>query len=192
MSARLLNVVLDIETLSTEHNAAIIQIGACVPNFDKQYVSIEADYAFEATIRYEDTLVWVKDGLLDMSDSTMKWWETQPTRTQVFSGQTSYIGALEMFRDWVTSLGIPIAIWGNSPAFDCSILEHSCKVFNVEVPWEFRNERDFRTLKALFPMTSQEAALTLSELEAKHTALGDARYEARILDYLYEHNVLGI
>ena len=113
----------------------------------------------------------------------MEWWENQDARTRayVFSGQDSYIDAFDQFVSWISSiktLGQDVAIWGNGSDFDNRLLSYSLDAFGHHNIWSFRNNRDLRTLKALFPTVIPEDP----ENEVKHTALGDARYEARLLD----------
>lgn len=179
MSADLINVVLDLETLSSEPDAAIIQIGAAVPRFDMGHI-LGLPFEFEATIRYEDCLAAVDSHGRVQSHDTMLWWEKQPTRLEVFSGQDDYAEALEKFVDWIKSFKKPVAIWGNGAEFDNVVLLRSLDAFGFHDVWSFRNNRCFRTMKNLFPVEDQ--TLAIGPNETKHTGLGDARYEARILD----------
>lgn len=184
MSRDLINVVLDLETLSTAPDAAIIQIGAVVPQFDRKHI-LGLPFEFEATIRYEDCLEKVQEGsYLSQDNDTMQWWEKQPTRTQVFSGQLEYAEALEKFADWIKSFGKPVAIWGNGVGFDNVVLRHSLDAYGFHGVFDFRNDRCFRTVKNLFPL--MEEATGAYDNEVKHTALGDARYEARMLDLIVQ------
>ena len=182
MSRELINVVLDLETLSTSQDAAIIQIGAVVPHFDMQHI-LGWPFEFEATIRYEECLHHVREKTVSQENETMLWWEKQPTRLEVFSGQLDYAEALEQFADWIASFKKPVAIWGNGVGFDNPVLRHSLDAFGFHNVFDFRNDRCFRTVKALFPVDH-----TALPGEVKHTALGDARYEARILDNIVRNN----
>jgi len=178
MSSKLINVVLDLETLSTREDAAIIQIGCCVPQFDRIFLPEGISPEFETTIRYEDAL----SSEFHKDHETMQWWERQPTKTRayVFSGQDTYIDAFDQFNFWVASiksLGSDVAIWGNGSDFDNRLLSYSLDSLGYHGIWSFRNNRDLRTLKALHPVDVPN----MPDVEMKHTALGDARYEARIL-----------
>jgi exodeoxyribonuclease VIII len=177
MSATLINIALDLETLSTQENAAIIQIGCCIPEFDRQFLMPDISPEFEVTIRYEDCL----SSEFHKDPETMKWWEKQnpKTRNNVFSGQDTYVDAMEQLKFWLESvkiLGAQIAIWGNGSDFDNRLLSYTADSLGYHNLWDFRNNRDLRTLKALFPLKIEAAAG-----EIKHTALGDARYEARLI-----------
>lgn len=179
MSKELLNIVLDLETLSTSHDAAIIQIGAVVPRFDHKHI-LGWPFEFQATIKYEDCLESVSRKLTSQDHMTMQWWEGQASRKEVFSGQLDYAEALEQFVDWVKHFKMPVVIWGNGADFDNVVLRHSLDAFGFHDVWSFRNNRCFRTMKNVFPVEDQ--TLALGPQETKHTALGDARWEARILN----------
>lgn len=195
MSAELINIVLDLETLGVREDSAIIQIGACVPKFDQMnhlqmltnaqlvIVGQRVAFEFEATIRYEECL----HSVFTVDNRTMEWWEKQPVRTQVFSGQDSYPDAFDAFTKWIDSFKVPVAIWGNSPSFDCDILKHSMNACGFKPPWEFRNERCLRTAFALAGVHKGEYG-RLSGVETEHTAIGDARFEARVLDSVYRNH----
>lgn len=179
MSAKLINIALDLETLSTREDAAIVQIGCCIPEFDRKFVPAVAGFEFETTIAYEEAL----RSEFHKSNSTMDWWEKQDpeTRKIVFSGQSTYLDALTDFVYWISlvkSGGADVAIWGNGSDFDNRLLTYTLDSFGMHNVWSFRNNRDLRTLKALFPTDIPELGPIF---ERKHTALGDARFEARQL-----------
>jgi hypothetical protein len=178
----MINITLDLETLSTETNAAIIQIGACVITSDRRKVPLGISCEFEGTIRYEDCLKYVKSGMLHQSEDTMQWWDKQDRKVQtyVFSGQNSYIDVLSNFATWISTLSADkseIAVWGNGSDFDNRILTHSLDAFGLHGVWSYRGNRDLRTLCAIHPLVEP---LPWSEVRhgIKHTALADARYEA--------------
>jgi exodeoxyribonuclease VIII len=179
MSAKLINITLDLETLSTREDAAIIQIGCCIPEFDRKFVPAVAGYEFETTIRYEEAL----SSEFHKSNDTMEWWGIQDpeTRKIVFSGQSNYLDALTDFVYWISlvkSGGADVAIFGNGSDFDNRLLTYTLDSFGMHRVWSFRNNRDLRTMKALFPVEIPELGPIF---EHKHTALGDARFEARQL-----------
>lgn len=182
MSSKLINIALDLETLSTREDAAIIQIGCCIPNFDRRNVPLGLSCEFEATIKYEDCL----SSEFHKDHATMEWWERQNAlaRANVFSGQDSYVDAFDQLKFWFDSLrsgGADLAIWGNGSDFDNRLLSYSLDSLGYHNLWDFRNNRDLRTLKALFPI--EIIADPVNEI--KHTALGDARYEARLMNTIF-------
>jgi exodeoxyribonuclease VIII len=181
---QLINITLDLETLSTREDAAIIQIGCCIPEFDRKYVPAQAGYEFETTIAYEEA----RCSEFHKDSETMEWWDKQDPATKmvVFSGQSNYLDALTDFVYWISlvkSGGADVAIWGNGSDFDNRLLTYTLDSFGMHKVWNFRNNRDLRTLKALFPMGIDPDPIN----EHKHTALGDARYEARLMDAIVSH-----
>jgi hypothetical protein len=194
MSHAVINVVLDLETLALSEDSAVIQIGAAIPQFDWQHIPRPCATQFTATIRYEEVLGHVALKFFQMDDQTMSWWEKQHSRIHVFSGQDSYEDALFSFGNWLTELraGLKerkLAVWGNGVDFDNKILAHTYRALNLECPWNFRENMDFRTLKKLFPTTIDQVRDPLLDME--HTALGDARFEARHLNQMWlEHRSL--
>ena len=182
MSKELINVVLDLETLGTSEDAAIIQIGCAVMYQDHYYIPENCPEEFEVTIKYEDCT----NGEFALSEDTMLWWEKQdPTTKQyVFSGQESYLDAFDLFTWWVQNLksnGAEIAVWGNGADFDNRLLSYSLNSLGFRDVWKYTNNRCLRTLKNLFPPVEPPFQLPRLIGEKAHTALGDARYEARIL-----------
>lgn len=194
MSAKLINIALDLETLGTSEDSAIIQIGCSIPFFDRHNVPLGLPCDFEVTVAYEDCLEMVELGIFSQSESTMKWWNDQDphTRKIVFSGQDSYSSALDQLEFWLDSIksgGADVAIWGNGSDFDNRLLSYTVHALNYKSLWNFRNNRDLRTLKALFPISDLPPEVG----EIKHTALGDARYEARLINHICKtHNLYGV
>ena len=179
MSAKLINIPLDLETLSLQEDAAIIQIGCCIPDFDRGNIPPGVPYEFEATVKYEEAL----QSEFHKDHQTMDWWEKQDAlaRAQVFSGQDSYEEVFDQFVYWIKQLksqGADVAIWGNGSDFDNRLLAYSLAAFGHTNVWSFRNNRDLRTMRAICPV---EIEKNLDGAERPHTALGDARYEARII-----------
>ena len=185
MTHKLINVVLDLETLGTSEDAAIIQIGCAVPYFDQFNLPEDCPSEFEVTIKYEDCI----NGEFAVDGETMEWWELQDkeTKRQVFSGQEGYLDAFDLFTWWVSrvrSNGAEIAVWGNGADFDNRLLSYSLNSQGFKDVWHYRHNRCLRTLRALFPPIEPPYKLPRLVGEREHTALGDALYEARVLDQI--------
>ena len=155
-------------------------------SFDRENLPAFVLPEFEATISYEAAI----ESEFHKDIDTMEWWDKQDitARVNVFSGQDSYINAFEAFTVWLSDIksnGADVAIWGNGSDFDNRLLTYSLSMYNMQ-GWDFRKNRDMRTIQAIFPNT-QISMLKLAP-EIKHTALGDARYEARVLNSIYQCN----
>lgn len=158
--------MVDIETMDTVSNAAVVQIGAVVIEPD---LSITRQYVM--AIDPEDAR---KYGMVGVA--TMKWWDEQEThiREHVFAGKELSFNVVEDFAAWVESTGAT-EVWAQGPQFDLVVLENLYRAHSRAAPWAYNAGRDLRTLKALF-----DARSPLSNL-AQHDALADANKQANDL-----------
>jgi hypothetical protein len=172
-----LHVMLDIETLGRTPGSVILSVGAVVFSIEKgltrnefhQYVSV-AD-SLEHGLRIEaDTLAW--------------WLDTSPEMLRVFmQSRTPLDKVLGSLSHFINSLGQypyfahDVQIWANSPQFDLSILQAAYRRVGKSPPWDFRAERDIRTLSEVLGMPRQ----IMRPDEKAHDALDDAKAQARAL-----------
>lgn len=161
------HVLVDLETLSTQHNAAIMSIGAV--RFDNNKVH----EVFYVNI---DPLTCIQKGAV-AEQRTMDWWKTQPESVQnaLTVNPKSLDEAISMFEVWFRKVDNSY-IWGNGPTFDCSILEDSFKLCNKRSPWPYNKERCVRTITQFDRNNS--LAQERNPKHPKHHALYDALYEA--------------
>ena len=134
---------LDIETLSTAPNAAVIQIGMAVRSnvkLDSLIVSIPASWYHNNAHSF------------DISEDTLRWWSIQSaqaqaslTINQVSKPQRALIKMLQFMH--VNGFDDKSTIWANAPTFDCTIMRHMFTAFEAPVPWNFWQERCVRTIK---------------------------------------------
>jgi hypothetical protein len=179
-----IDIVVDLETLALSEDAAILQIGCAIPttSYFSKIKDRTVPRTFEATIAYEQAI----NSEFSKDPDTLDWWEKQSVeaRKSVFSGQDSYIDAFEKLRDWMLSIkaqGFEIRLWGNGPEFDNRILDYALRSYNIKELWNFRDNHSMRTAQLFFPV-DQIWKEQLGVKYIKHTALGDASYEAEILD----------
>lgn len=157
------NVMVDIETLGETPGCVILSIGAV--EFDENGVS----RPFHVTINIRDSL---ENGMFVEADS-LRWWFDECSkrdRSLTYSGQKSVYIALKEFVkhfDFEDTL-----VWANGLNFDIPILEEALRRYGIEIPWEYYNLRDFRTLKEL------SAPVTIENTEP-HNALSDAIAQAK-------------
>lgn len=155
-------IMVDIETLGLDRDSVILSIGAV------EFGPAKIGGSFEASISRESC----EAAGLTVDQDTLDWWQDQSDAAQtVLTGGDDLVDVLECFADWAAGLD---EIWANSPSFDCEALEYAGEQVNVEMPWEFYEERDFRTLKAL-PMTPEKDTDGV-----EHDALDDARHQAHV------------
>ena len=165
LDPKLINIMLDLETLGRSAGCSVMSIGAV--QFSNKlgrefYVSIDRDSCDQSGL-FED-------------QETLDWWNQQSEEAKVVFNEpkVSLHLALTMFADWLSMLGPreDIRIWGNGSAFDNAIIIFLYRNLGMEVPWSYRGDMCFRTLKALFPKQEVE------QIGTYHNALDDAKTQA--------------
>lgn len=172
---------IDLETLGTRWNSAIISIG--VQQFDRDtgkmggtfYKEIELDSA-------------IKSG--KVSGSTLAWWMRQDTKAKrVFSESSEKVSlatALDALSTWLRSQPGQPRVWGNGATFDITILEHAYDVgcVGLKESWHYTNIRDMRTLVDAAQIDPSHACF--DNHGVAHNALDDAARQARIISTCWQ------
>lgn len=166
-------IMLDIETLGVHPGAAVLQIGAI--HFEN---GIETA-SFIQEISLDDCL---QKGLLIEAD-TLRWWNRQDpvVRTQVFTGDGALYFTLLALNEFVENHGGATPIWCNGAGFDFPILRAAYYKLGLPPAWHYTQERDLRTLKALFPVGQLLDA-------PKHLAIEDCRRQLKYLNLVWEEH----
>lgn len=140
------DVMVDLETMGTGSDAAIVAIGAVFfdpttnalgPQF-YNVVSLKSNVAFDRVIDPDTVLWWM-----------MRSEKARAIFTQSQATAFSLNDALVNFANFLG--GESVDIWGNGAAFDNVILRNAYLETNIPVPWNFCNDRCYRTIKALYP-----------------------------------------
>jgi hypothetical protein len=185
--------MIDIETLATRSDAAIIQIGACT--FDEKHlflVSIDRDFYLG------DDAPGAADYHTD--PKTIAWWDSQPQEAQdslTMNVVDNPGTALAELDKWIKSTGFQFSykanarsVWANGVQFDLSILRHAYSIekgHNDNAPWHYRQERDLRTLFRMLSCRVKSGALNkCREGLVRHRADHDCITQARGLKLLLE------
>jgi hypothetical protein len=171
--------VLDLETLDNVPTAAITSIGCvCV-----QGGGIVGEFYTR-----------INNPRGTISAETVRWWLKQEAqaRTEIDGSQggTSIVTAISDLRDFMNEFAIHEKrhVWGNGPSFDNVILRETLRAHACCELWPYPNDRDIRTLVALFP----DAKKAVQFEGVRHHALHDARYEASILCVAFaQEKILG-
>lgn len=174
------HVMLDLETMSTRPNAAIVAIGACV--FDPYVISTPAQ-TFDAAVSLESS---AGNGL-HIDASTVVWWIGQGSAARNKTFRPSAVDletALRHFDRWLmecagykTDL---LFVWGNGATFDNVVIRSAYRAVGMDPCWSFRNDRCYRTVSALVPDQGYER---VGEL---HNAVDDAVAQAVYLQKVYK------
>lgn len=163
--------VLDFETLSTEHNAALLSIGAVIRDFN---TGAQVD-TFYANIIPQTSI----DAGLHVSESTKAWWAKQGSAAQdVLSvDQRPLRDVVSEFAAWLKKHGVEYAI-GNGPRADNQWLESACKALGMQSPVKYWGDLDMRTLTFIGTHILRLPHWHSTFKGVKHNALHDAINEA--------------
>lgn len=165
------DIMVDLETLGTGPGCAILSIGGAA--FDPATGRLGAEF---------HTLVSTAScrelGLREEAD-TLAWWRRQKPEAQAVIAEAAASDvtvrqALDRFARFLRGHGgrPRVRVWGNGADFDNAILAHLYRALGEPLPWEFWNNRCFRTLKSLNPGHEPPRA------GLHHDALADARHQA--------------
>ena len=165
------DVMLDLETMGNGPQAAIIAIGAV--EFDIQAQQIGE--RFYKVIDLESAVAC--GGVMDAS--TVLWWmkQSDAARSAFDRGGESIAAVLQQFAAWMENRAPrdDVRVWGNGAAFDNVILASAYRRNGTRQPWQFLNDRCYRTMKAQHP------AVKMQRNGTHHNAVDDAESQARHL-----------
>lgn len=162
------HLMLDLETFGSDSDSVICSIGAV--EFDIK--TGETGRQFYQKIDVQSCL----DMGLKVSGATLMWWlrQSEDARRELYDAKPEHVGVvLQNFRVFFNALGKDTEIWGNSNRFDMGILENAYKKNFVKIPWDFRKERDVRTLVSFRPEIQKE---TVFEGTA-HNPIADCMFQ---------------
>lgn len=170
---------IDMETLSTEHNAALLSIGAVIHDFG---TGQQVD-TFYANITPESSIA----AGLDVSESTKAWWAKQGQAAQdVLSvNQRPLRDVLIEFGMWLAGHGVQYAI-GNGPRADNQWLESACKAVGMQSPIKYWGDLDMRTLTFIGTHILGFDHWHNTFKGVKHNALHDAINEAEFCNAVFQ------
>lgn len=164
------NIMVDLETMGSGGNAAIISIGAV--RFDQKITD-----RFYEVVSLQSSV----DAGLEIEAGTVLWWLGQSRVAQAeflpLEKGGSYPGRplAEVLHKLFFWMGADAIVWGNGATFDNPILANAYRRLGISRPWGHRNDRCYRTVKAAHPDVVQERKGT------HHNALADAENQAEHL-----------
>lgn len=165
-------IMLDLETMGTASDSAIVAIGAV--KFD----DVKITGRFHKTIDLQSS---IRLGLKVDGGATMFWLRQSDEARQSITGgeQLQLRDALIAFTDWAGDIS---EIWGNGANFDEPILTSSFVACNFLPPWKFWNSRCHRTMVRTFPEIHKPPFKG-----TVHNALDDAENQALHLLEILKH-----
>ena len=166
------HLMIDIETLGTKPGAVILSVAAvpfCMP------------YAIEPFYRKISVTSAIDAGLVT-SHATLAWWsmQDQAVYAEATSGTEDLKVVLEDFAAYIHAMPSAPKIWGNGSDFDNPILTAAYTICDINLPWSFRDNRCYRTLKNVFDAIPYILPVTA------HNALEDAKAQAAHAEKIYK------
>lgn len=130
-------VMIDIETLATSKQAAVLSIGVAV--FDDQSILDTAGWACDLEHLHGD-----------INPQTVGWWmkQNESAREFSFTGKHHPLSVASELRPYISDAE---EVWANDPDFDCVILQHWWERMPRLNAWpvSFRKYRSVRTMMML-------------------------------------------
>ncbi len=168
-----LHAMVDIETLATSHDAAILSIGAV--RFDPFGEEIDLTGAFRANIDLQDNL----NADRKVDGGAFEFWMQQPdnVRLGLLANKEGLFTALQKLINWYRG-GRMTRVWSHGATFDAVILGSAFDAVNLPSPWHWRDVRDTRTLFDLAFKNGRAPEPPPLLRANKHDALADAIRQA--------------
>lgn len=159
-----MDVMIDLETLSTRPNAVILVIAAVKFNRTGKLTELKEMDTFYLRIDINSCL----RKAMHSSQDTRDWWNKQDKaiREEAFGQPREDLSiALRQFVEW---FGDTEYIWSHGATFDIVIMNEAFRRCGLEAPWKFWNCRDTRTIYDIAGIRNNELPQA-----AKHHALYD-------------------
>ena len=157
------DVMLDLETLGTDNNAVVTQIGACY--FDRY----TGDIGEKLSVNLEIGSCLEKG--LTITSGSIKFWLERKEQATFLSKPESLSKGLSLFTQFIDKKAI---MWSHA-TFDPIILASAYRAIGQGLPYSYRNLRDIRTLVDLSGIKYKKDE---NEDDPKdHDALNDCLYQ---------------
>ena len=169
-----MDVMLDLETLSTRPDATILTFGACKFN---PYAQEDITQGIYFRISVDEQIELGRH----VDDNTVAWWgqQAEDVREEALSDDNRI--SLEQFTQELNRFIVGCDnIWAQGPVFDIVILENLYRQLGLPCPWQFWQIRDSRTLLSTHgdPRDKNKAGL--------HNALEDCVSQAQAVQTVFE------
>lgn len=176
------HLMIDIETLGTKPGCVILSIGAVAFNLDTGRTGPE----FYDIISLESSV----DAGFTIDPKTLVWWLQQKTSSlkdiiienKPITSKSQFHMVMRNFYDFIQNLDIfmELEVWGNSNRFDMGILEPYFSKAGLGLPWQFRNERDVRTLVRYGPEIKEKMVQEAKDEDQElHNAIVDCHLQIK-------------
>jgi hypothetical protein len=166
--------MIDLESLSLKPNAALVSIGAVM--FDENGIHGELYIPIKLESNPADA---------DVDVSTVAWWMNQSDDARRVFADTAkkweLTDALLELHNFIiinTRRAEDFEVWCNGADFDFSVLKWHYVNQGWDLPWNYKQQRDCRTLFALRPDIKDK--LKAASTGTHHNAYDDAIWQAEV------------
>lgn len=183
------DVMVDLETLGVDSDAAIVSLGAVRFNLedtdtDLDLIANSTGRVMYGVIRIDDAMKWGK-----ADAGTVRWWLNQHDDARSifkFGGPTEYLRTMLIYFNDFVKIDDERGrnVWGNGSGFDCVILESAYKKQQLSTTWNFTQQRDMRTIKDLAKRINHKVNNEL-DVGVRHNALDDAIKQVLLVQRYY-------
>ena len=181
----MLDIMIDLETMGTSPNSAIVSYGAAA--FD--YKTGEIGHTIYRVIDLRDTMKYPE---FNIEAGTLYWWleQSEEARQALVQddNRESLLQAMLSLETFILGVGNPhrLRLWGNGPTFDNAMIRYTHRVARgTDLPIPFWNDRCVRTVKGFYPDNMfKEWRIDNSRRGTYHNALDDAKYQIKYLCHI--------
>lgn len=175
-----IDVMLDLETLSTKQSANVIQISAVTfdltnDNFsDIRTFNQCCELSSERTTD-QDTLAWWNETNHDLLANLLR-----------DGAGCDQLTAVHNFQHWIFELQNEynmVYVWGNGSTFDNAKIENMCEQYKLKYPVNYKCNMDLRTLIRVAGITTNLGEDYLKDIAFEgdeHNALDDCKHQIKI------------
>ena len=183
------DVMIDIETLSTQKNAVILTIGIAEFTLDDPEIEVANKKHF---VINPST---AQRAGLHLDAATIVWWMGQSDTARASLSSKSSISltnALHQLSEYIQAVRARnnknrLNVWGNDPDFDMVILGEAYAAIGEQQPWQFWETRSCRTMKELGDrILGFNEKIDLPRVGTHHAADDDAVHQALVVKAIYE------
>lgn len=169
-----MDVMIDLETLSTRPNCVVLTIGAVA--FDPRGEGVTERLDLKPSGDEQIALG------RHIDPATIEWWGQQSSAAQAeaFSeeGRVSFRSAIEQLSRFCWNRR---AVWSNGATFDVVIIEDCLRQLEMNRPWAYYAVRDTRTLYEIADVKLRDGGHVTS-----HKAVEDAERQALVVQQAYK------
>lgn len=174
------HVMVDLETMSSENNGAIVAIGAFGWD-DGEIQDASMVRPEQMFYRIVDLNTCLPYGL-HVDPETEKWWAEQSAEARkILAPETDKVALTNALEDFAAWLPKDAEVWGYGSMFDNVLLKSAYKATGIKCPISYKRDRCYRTAKAMFPH------IEIVEYGVAHNALDDAIRQGLHLQRILEH-----